>query len=159
PEVRNAAGTAGRCVAPAPALVERPPEWVVGDIQARPGAPILLGRVTRAAAAARHRLVRVLRRGEEEVDRVLGAVEEWTAVGLRGRSLVLVGRLALLVRLPLALGVRGEHDVARLRERLGSEPVEPFGGLERAVGDDDAGSLRGTCSRRPHVAGDRRAGA
>src|SRR5207302_7958367 len=45
----------------------------------------------------------------------------------------------------LGIQLNSQHDVARLRERLGGEPVEPFGSLERAVGYDDAGSLRGPC--------------
>ena len=62
--------------------VEHLGERVVGGVEAPGNAAVLLGRMARAGLAARHGLVWVIGAGQEEVDRVLGPVEEGPAVGL-----------------------------------------------------------------------------
>ena len=108
--------------------------------------------MARSGGARRLGHVRVVGGREEEVHRVLGAVEEGPAVRLGREALVLIGRLAARVGLSLALWVPGEHHVPRLGERLRRVPVHLLVGLDRAVGDHDAGALRRPGPRRPDVA-------
>ena len=139
-DVGDAGGAVGVAGEPDLGLrVQQLPERVVGGVEPGGDAFVLLGRVAGARFAARHRLVGVLGSGEEEVDRVLGAVVERTPVGLRRHALVFVGRLAERVALTLSLWVEGQHHVAVLGERLGGVPVHLFVGLHRAVGDHDPG--------------------
>src|SRR5204862_4489096 len=108
-------GDAGRAVGMAresQALrLEHPGERVVGGIETRGDAPVLLRRVARSGLAAGTRLVRMLRVREEEVDRVLGAVEERPAVGLRGSALERIAALSEDVGLALALRIEGHHHI------------------------------------------------
>ena len=157
PDVRDAGGAVRVTGKSDLARVQQLPERVVGGVEARLDPPVLLGRVAGPAAAARHRLVRVLRRRQQEVDRVLGAVVERAPVGLRGDALALVGRLAERVALALALGVERQHDVAVLGQRLRGVPVHLLVGLDRAVGDHDPGALGGAGNGGPDVPGERRA--
>src|SRR6185437_812829 len=87
--------------------------------------------LVRLATGPRH--VRVLRRREEEVERVDPAVVERPAVAAavagaerrraRELALVLVRGLAELVGHPFALHVEAEDDETGLGQRLGGEPV------------------------------------
>jgi hypothetical protein len=132
--------------------VEHLGERVVGGVQAGADPAVLLGGVAGAGLAARHRLIGMGGVGEEEVDRVLGAVEERASVGLRRHPLEGVGRLAEDVRLPLALRVERHDDVAVLGERLGRVPIHLLIGLHRAVGDHDPRAPRGARPGGPDMA-------
>ena len=139
-----------------PGRLDEFPVRVVGRVQALCRAFALLGGVARARFTARDGRVGVLGRGEQEVDRVLGAVVEGATVALRGHALFFVGSLPERVALALALRVEREHDIAGLGQRLGLVPVELFVGLHRAVGDHDAGTFLGAGDGRPHATGQRR---
>ena len=142
-DVGDAGGAVGMADEADLAAVEQLPERVVGGVQ--PGLHARRSAWRRgwcrccSWAPAR----RGGRAGEQEVDRVLGAVVERPAVALGGEALVLVGRLAVGVGLTLALRIEGQHDVARLGQRLRGVPVHLLVGLDRAVGDHDARPLGG----------------
>src|SRR6266487_2001647 len=89
--------------------VEHPGERVVSGVEAGGHSAVLLGSVARARLAAGTRLIGMGGVGEEEVDRVLGAVEERAAVGLGREALLLVGFLAEVIGLALTLRVEC-HD-------------------------------------------------
>ena len=148
----GAVGVAGEADAVA---VEQVRERVVGRVEAGGHAAVLLGRVAGARLAARARHERPVGRGEEEVERVDGAVVERAPVALRRHALVRVGSFAEQVRLPLPLRVERENDVAGLGQRLGRVPVLLLGGLDGAVGDHHAGPLRRPGPGGPDVARDR----
>ncbi len=90
-------------------------ERVKRRVQAGVEATLVLGRMAGGGSAARSRRVRRARLGEQEVKRVLGAVEERLA-GLGGKALGHIWSLAVRVGATLALDVVGEHDVAVLGE-------------------------------------------
>ncbi len=135
--------------------VEHLPERVVGGVEPGGYARVLLGGVARAGGTTGHGLIRMLGGRKQEVDRVLGAVVERRPRTLRRDALVLVWGLPEGVRLPLPLGIEGQHHVTRLGQRLGGVPVHLLVGLDRAVGDHDPRPLRRPGHRRPHVARDR----
>ena len=143
---------------PDPLGVDEPVQRVEGGVQAEADAGQVPGLVARARGAARPRHVRGLRRGEEEVERVLGAVDEVRRL-LRGHALAVVGALAEGVGAALALDVVGEHDVAALGQERGEPPVERLGRLHGAGGEHDRGPLRRACLERPDVARERRPAA
>ncbi len=130
------------------------PHGVVGGVQPGLDPALLLGAVA-GARPARPGAERLGRRGQQEVDGVLGPVVEGVARGLGREALVAVGALAVGVRQPLHLGVEGDHDVAGLGQRLGGVPVQLLGGLDRAVGDHDGRALARAGARGPHAAGHR----
>ena len=139
---------------PDPPRIQQPPERVVPGVEACLDAAGLLGLVARARIARGHRGVRVRRVGEEEVEGVLGPVEERAPVALRGDPLPLIGRLPGGVGLALPLRVPGHDDVAVLGQRLRGIPVHVLVGLHRAVGDDDSRPLRRAGPGGPDVPGD-----
>src|SRR5581483_2642196 len=104
--------------------------------------------------AARARLVRMRRRGEQEVQAVLGPVVEGLP-GLGGHALHPVRAGAEGVGAALALDVVGQDDVAVLGQRRGQPPVERLRRLHGARGDDHRRAARRPLARRPDVAGDR----
>ena len=106
--------------------------------------------------AARARRVRLRRRREEEVERVLGAVVERLA-GLGGNAFERVAAFAEHVRAALALGVIGEHQVTALGQCLGGEPVELSGAWTDPFVITMPGRLAGPAAGRPDVTRERRA--
>ena len=156
-DVRDARGAVGVAREPDARRVEQLPERVVGGVQARLDAPVLLGRVAGAGRRSSSRRVTACDgRGEEEVERVRRCRRR--TGGRRsapGTPSCWSGASPALVGLALALRVRREHDVAGLRERLRGEPVELLVGLHRAVRDHDARPLRRAGLGGPHVPGDR----
>ena len=136
---------------PDPLRVDEPVQGVERGVQTEADAGQVAGLVARARAAARPRDVRGLRRGEEEVERVFGAVDEVRGL-LRGNALPVVGVLAAGVGAPLALDVVGEHHVAALRQERGEPPVERLGRLHGAGREHDRGPLLRAALQRPDVA-------
>ncbi len=155
-DVGDAGGAVGVSSQTHLARIDQVPERVVGRVEPRLDAPVLLRRVTGSGAAARHRLIGMRRRREGKVDGVLGPVEEGAPIGLGREALGGVRGLAIGVGPPLALGVPGQDHVAVLGQRLRGVPVHLLVGLHRTVRDDDQRPLGRARLRRPHVAGDRR---
>ena len=137
--------------------IENRPERVVGVVEALLDAGVLLGRVSRARRAARHRLIWRGRCRKEEVDGVLRPVEEGPPIALGRNAFLLVGGFPRRVALALPLRIEGEHHVAGLRERLRRVPVQLLVGLDRTVGDHDPGAMRRAGACGPDVTRDRRA--
>ena len=99
--------------------------------------------------------------GEEEAERVLGALVEVVALLERDAGALARAVVAGEVRVALALDVVGHRDVAVRGEVLGGPEVEVLVALDRAVGDHDArvaaGRLRDARGRLEDVAAQGRA--